>query len=155
MDVNGKWKWIYDRHVLVKRNNKSIIQGIASDITDFKDAERTVARNEKQLRSLFESMTDAVLILDRSGLLLDVAPTKREFLTRAREELVGTRLSDLFPSDDLTRTIVAIADALASERVVSIDFQLLINGCPHWCYVRLSELSIVWFLCFERFISVW
>lgn len=153
MDINGKWKWIHDRHVIVRRNNQSVIQGIASDITNFKEAERAVARNEKQLRSLFEAMTDVVLILDRNGFFLDVAPTKRQFLPRTSEEWVGTRLSDLFPSDDMSRAFAAISDALASECVVFTDFQVLINGNSLWFAFSVAPFTKDSVICVARDIT--
>lgn len=153
MDINGKCKWIYDRHSLIKRNNQRILQGVASDISNLKEAERAVARNEKQLRSLFESMTDAVLILDRSGFILDVVPTKRQFQLRTREEWVGTCVSDLFPFDDLPRAIAAIGDVLASERVLCTDVQLLINGASHWFSCTVSPLTKNSVLCVARDIT--
>ena len=151
--INTNEKLNVNNRTIVSKTNKSIMPEITSDIMSFKDANRTVKPNEKQLCPLFEFIPDTVLVLDHNGCILDVAPTKREFLTRSREELLGMRLTDLFQSDDPSQTLAAIDEALRGERNPSFDFQVLFNGNAHWFSGSIAPITQESVICVMRDIT--
>ncbi|MBK7200115.1 PAS domain S-box protein [Candidatus Amarolinea dominans] len=57
-----------------------------------KQATEALAASEMQLRALFASMQDVVLVIDREGVYRGIAPTNPALLVRPPEELLGKTL---------------------------------------------------------------
>lgn len=69
------------------------------DITGRKQAEEALQESEKRYGTLFESASDALLIHDRSGRLLDVNWAAIERLGYSREELLTMNLAEIVPPE--------------------------------------------------------
>ena len=87
-----------------------------------------VRASEQRLRTLFTPMTDVVMMLDRDGRYLDVAPTDPVFLIAPPSDLVGKKLSDVLPPDKAATLLEQIGLALATRRSVQFDYDLELNG---------------------------
>lgn len=66
-----------------------------------KNAERALFESENKYRRLIEQASDAIFILDRDGLLLEVNSRACEILGCENESLLGTNLSALFAAEEL------------------------------------------------------
>ena len=86
---NGSWKWYYDRGKITKRDDNNepvLLAGIVFDITEKKDIEQLIKRENKKLVELvnFDYLTK---ILNRRGLLnrleneIDIAIANKENLS--------------------------------------------------------------------------
>ncbi len=78
-----------------------------------KRAEDALRQSEAELRALFASMHDVVLVIDRLGVYLKIAPTNPELLVKPAEELLGKTLGDIFPpeqAETFLRTIRQVLD---------------------------------------------
>lgn len=86
---NGSWKWYYDRGKITKRDDNNepvLLAGIVFDITEKKDIEQLIKRQNKKLVELvnFDYLTK---ILNRRGLLnrleneIDIAIANKENLS--------------------------------------------------------------------------
>ena len=64
-----------------------------------KSAEEALAVSEAELRALLASMQDVVLVIDRDGVYLKIAPTNPDLLTKPPQELLGKNLRDVFSPD--------------------------------------------------------
>jgi PAS domain S-box-containing protein len=68
--------WIEARSVPQRMPDGSTLwSGFASDITERKRSERKLQESEAELRALFASMNDVILVLDAEGHYLKIAPT--------------------------------------------------------------------------------
>lgn len=67
----------------------------AKDISERKRAELALRDNEKKFRTLFESATDAIFIVDMAGNLIDVNRTAHERLGYSKHEMLAMSLSTL------------------------------------------------------------
>lgn len=67
----------------------------AKDITERKLAEQALKESEGKFRILFESATDAILILDMEGNFIDINKTAHERLGYSKEEMLSMHLSKL------------------------------------------------------------
>ncbi len=117
------------------------------DITDRVAAEEALQHSERKLRSLFASMTDVILVFDAEGRYVDIAPTQSDLLYRPPQELIGKKLTDLFPPPQAEFFLDAIHRALAADEPISLDYSLTIGGSAHWfagTATRFSENSILW-----------
>jgi PAS domain S-box-containing protein len=77
--------------------------GIATDITDRKRAEEALRASEERFRSLVEQASDGIFIADLEGKYTDANRSACQMLGYTREELIGKKITDLIPPEDLPR----------------------------------------------------
>jgi PAS domain S-box-containing protein/putative nucleotidyltransferase with HDIG domain len=81
--------WAEIRTFPVKIREKTLVLGVARDITKRKLAEETLQKNEAKYRALFECANDAVFLLDSEGKHALVNKKAAEMLGYNIEELIG------------------------------------------------------------------
>jgi PAS domain S-box-containing protein len=104
-------------------------------------------RSEKKLRSLFGSMTDVVLVFDRDGRYLEIAPTNTRLFYRPPQELLGKTVEEVVSSDLAKRVKETIHAALTSGTKANLEYQLEINSAQTWfsgMATPLTQDSVVW-----------
>ncbi len=70
---------------------------VGRDITERKQIEWSMQQSEEKFRTLFESASDALFIVDMEGHILDINAVAYERLGYTREELLSLHLSQLDP----------------------------------------------------------
>ena len=63
-----------------------------------KRAEDALRQSETELRALFSSMHDLVMVIDRDGVYRKIAPTNPELLVKPAGKLLGTNITGSFPT---------------------------------------------------------
>jgi PAS domain S-box-containing protein len=71
-----------------------LFTGIVRDITDRKHAEERIQANERRFRQLFEQSSDALLVHDDGGRIVDCNSEASRSLGYTREELLSLRIRD-------------------------------------------------------------
>ncbi|REJ65735.1 MAG: PAS domain S-box protein [Planctomycetota bacterium] len=74
------------------------VGGIGVDITDRKRAEERVLASEQRLRAILNTAADAVITIDRHGIIEAVNPATEKMFGYAERELVGKNVSVLMPT---------------------------------------------------------
>lgn len=115
--------------------------GIQRDITERKRIEDALAESEAELRVLFASMHDVVLVIDREGFYRKIAPTNPGLLVRPPSELLGKNLRDVFPSGEAELFRTVVERVLKTNQVAYIEYELLINSQPVWFESTISPLD--------------
>lgn len=77
----------------------------ARDITDRHAAEARLARSEARFRALVQNSSDVVAVIDELAFFTYVSPAIGPMLGFASDELVGTNVMHLLPSDEVTRAM--------------------------------------------------
>jgi len=98
---------------------------ISRDISERKWAEEALRESEEKFRSIFESASDCMIYLDRSGRILDANQRAVEVFGGPEREVLGkhfTRLSVLSPRQ-IPSLMSAFAKALAGKQV-TLDLQI-------------------------------
>ncbi|MBM3151030.1 MAG: GAF domain-containing protein [Chloroflexi bacterium] len=98
-------------------------------------------QSELELRALFISMTDIILVLDKDGRYLRIAPTNPSHLYKPSEELLGRRVGDLLPADTADLFLKAIHQALESGQTTKIEYPLEASGQQFWFDASISPLT--------------
>jgi PAS domain S-box-containing protein len=66
--------------------------GVGRDITNHKRLEEALRRGEEKLRTLFDSATDGLFIVDMEGYIIDVNKTAHERLGYTKEEMLSMQI---------------------------------------------------------------
>nr|WP_277882662.1 GAF domain-containing protein [Oscillatoria sp. FACHB-1406] len=108
---------------------------------------------EAELRALFAAMDDLVLIRDRQGRCLKVAPTNATSPTKPFREKVGTTLHEVLPQQTADRLLTAIAQTLDEYQTTHVEYCMKIEEREIWLDGRFSPLSANTVLIVARDIS--
>jgi len=103
----------------IRRGNKVIgSQTILRDITERKRAEKALKESEEKFRNIFESASDAMIYLDRSGRILDFNRKAVELFGGSKKELLGkhfVKVGVISPRD-IPKLLSAFAVGLAGKQ---------------------------------------
>ncbi|GAP07799.1 protein containig PAS domain S-box [Anaerolinea thermolimosa] len=114
---------------------------------EYRKASKALEASEAELRALFASMRDVVLVIDREGVYLKIAPTNPELLYRPADELLGKRLDELFPPEQAGAFLQTIRRVLETRRTEIIEYELEIGGRSIWFETSVSPMtpeSVIW-----------
>ncbi|MBN2199086.1 MAG: EAL domain-containing protein [Candidatus Aminicenantes bacterium] len=80
--------------------------------------------SESELRALFEAMNDVIIVVNREGRFLQVAPTNPDLLYLPAEDLAGKTLHDVFPPDQADRFLGYVRRTLETRKPVEAEYTL-------------------------------
>ncbi|MBN8580154.1 MAG: GAF domain-containing protein, partial [Anaerolineae bacterium] len=103
--------------------------------------------SEKNLRTLFSAMEDVVLVINKEGRYMQIAPTNPSLLIRTPDDMIGKTFHELLPRDIADMFLGKVIEALSSEGKVQFEYELAIAGQLFWFLATLSKLdenSVFW-----------
>ncbi|MBI5963575.1 MAG: PAS domain S-box protein [Chloroflexi bacterium] len=125
--------------------NNNII--ILHDVTAHKQAEGALRESESRLRGLFAAMSDIVIVYDKNGKYVSIAPTHPDLLIKPPEELIGMTLHDVFPKQEADGLRDVIQTVLKNRSTKQIEYSLPISGQTMWFAGTVSPMqddAVVW-----------
>ncbi|GEM48125.1 PAS domain-containing sensor histidine kinase [Deinococcus cellulosilyticus] len=99
------------------------------------------AVSETRIRQYLSAMTDVILVMDREGRHLEIAPTEPTLFYRPSQEMLGKTMHDLFPKVFADRFVSRIHDALQGEQEVELEYPLTLQDHEVWFGARFIPLS--------------
>ena len=102
-------------------NGEPCIQVIFRDITEKKQAEARIKKNETLFSQLFQNVPLAVVMLDEAGKVFQVNRGFEQMFGFDRNELKGRNLNDFIVPDSLRNEGIDLNNLIASNQVVSIE----------------------------------
>lgn len=81
----------------------TIMIGMVQDVTLRRQAESALRQSEQRFRALFDQAGDSIFIANAEGEYTDANLSACRMLGYTREELIGSRTSDLLPPEDVDR----------------------------------------------------
>ncbi len=131
----GETRILKFSNTLYKENGKpAFVLGNAQDITELK-------RTERELQALFEAMNDVIIVLDKNGRYLKIAPTNPSLLYRPPEELMGKTLTETFPAEQAETFLKVVRAALETKQTQKLEYILSINGQEMWFVATVSPMT--------------
>ncbi len=115
--------------------------GVATDITERKQAEEALKRSEERYRTLIQQATDGIFISDPSWNILDANPRGREMLGYTNDDTLRLNLRDIVAAEDLARLPEAIAHLQRGEEWVDEWTLLRKNGTTFPAEISGKALS--------------
>jgi diguanylate cyclase (GGDEF)-like protein/PAS domain S-box-containing protein len=130
-DTSGAWHWLSDRSVGRRDlHGDVVIEGVAADITDRKQAEQALFEEREKALVTLRSIGDAVVKADASGRVEFLNPAAEKLTGWRQEQALGHPLSDVFRIVDEHGTPVQdpLAETLASGDIVEFSNHTLLTG---------------------------
>lgn len=100
--LKGKQRWCEVSIVPFRNAAGEIVSvlGVTIDITERKNAETQLARNEVKYRTLVEQAADAIMLFDKGGSLIDVNSGAESLLGYTKEELLTMKMQDMLTAEE-------------------------------------------------------
>jgi diguanylate cyclase (GGDEF)-like protein/PAS domain S-box-containing protein len=112
------------------------VQGIARDVTERRQAAIALQNSEAELRALFAAMTDVILVLDKDGRYLKIAPTNPLLVYKPSSDLTGKTLHEVFPKDKADYFLWGVREALSKQSSVRLEYALDVGG-REYCFTAI------------------
>ncbi|MEA5467967.1 adenylate/guanylate cyclase domain-containing protein [Spirulina sp. 06S082] len=110
-------------------------------------AEAALQGSEAELRALFAAMDDIILVFDRQGTCLKIAPTKSDRSLLETQHSGNLTVRDLFPPEQAALHLHHIQEVLQTRQTVTAEYYLPINYNKRWFSANVSLLSedtVIW-----------
>ena len=97
---------------------------VKEDITERKRMSEKLAKSEAELRALFGAMQDVVMVFDRQGRYVQIAPTSTQQLYQSPQEMLGKTVFDVLPQALAQRIYDSIQEVLQTNKMVHVEYML-------------------------------
>jgi PAS domain S-box-containing protein len=122
--------------------------GISIDVSDRKQTESDLRESQADLKAayteqntLFNALTDVILVRNAEGRCLRVAPTKGVNLKGTQEEVLSKPIQEELPIEVANLILQTIRQALTTKQMASCDYILEIDGREIWFSSNISHLT--------------
>src|SRR5581483_6657064 len=127
------------------------LENIAGQLTTAlkrKQTEEALRASESEMRALFQAIPDVILVLDKDGRYVKVAPTSASNLLYLPEQnLIGKRLHEIFSRQKADEFLGHIHQALKTQKPVQFEYALLIEDHIAWfsgAAAPLTQDTVIW-----------
>ncbi|NET60767.1 MAG: CBS domain-containing protein, partial [Symploca sp. SIO2E6] len=134
---------IIERAIEIQSANKEL----ENQVWEGHLTEQKLRMSEAEIRGFFEAMADVVIICDRSGNNIKIAPTHPEHLYQPDTDIVQQTLEKLWDEEESPNSLEQIQRALDTQTIVNFEYRLFDKEEPVWFSAKISPISedtIVW-----------
>jgi PAS domain S-box-containing protein len=103
----------------IELDGRRVLFSIIHDITDRVRAERQLVESEANYRRALEHASDAIVVSDRQGVILEVNARTEEILGYAREAIVGKRLEDFVAPEERERKPLRLRELVEGRSLLA------------------------------------
>ncbi|MBI5518888.1 MAG: PAS domain S-box protein [Desulfovibrio sp.] len=141
LNAAGRQRWIRQRHVQLPLpgRNRWRLQGVSTDITELREAQQSIRRNEESYRQLIELWPDLVM------LTVNLDAGRHEYVSPSMERVLGYAPQEFYDNPGLGMGVVAprwqqkawgwIADIKNGKLEPYYEFELVHkNGEHRWIH---------------------
>ncbi|MBW2604384.1 MAG: PAS domain S-box protein [Deltaproteobacteria bacterium] len=118
----GSIYWIQERGQIVCNDKREIeyVSGVFFDITDNKKAQEKLRKSEEMARALLNATTDAVVLLNQEGMILDINDTYAQKFQKTPDEMLGLCIWYLVSHEVAGLRMVNVNKVFRTDRPVRI-----------------------------------
>ncbi|MEJ1929434.1 PAS domain S-box protein [Nostoc sp. NIES-2111] len=113
----------------------------------YQQALKALKASEAELQGLFKVMIDVVLVVDRQGRYLKVAPTSTDKLYFPPKDLIGKTAHEVLPTHLADKFINLIGQTLATQQPSECEYSLQIGNKEIWFHAKVAPISpetVIW-----------
>ena len=100
-----------------------------------------IRSDEKELKALFGSLQNLVIVFNKNGEYEKIVQTNSPMLIRPGKELIGKSVYDVFNKEEAELFHNGIKKCIESKELVVLDYKIEINSELRWFQARISYLS--------------
>ena len=126
---------------LYEVSHRKVVQCHFRDLAGWILTDETLPPAEAELRALFASMSDVVLIIDRLGVYRKIAPTKPGLLNKPPHEMLGKGLRDVFPPEQADAFLRTVKQVLETGETAGIEYELPLGRRRVWFSASISRMD--------------
>lgn len=120
----------------------SCIDGVMTDISDRKRVEEALKSSEAEMRALIAAMPDTIIIYDREGRCLEIAPTSPiDQLIKPAKDQINRTVYESLPTEQAAVHHQYIIESLTTQRTLTLEYSLAIAEQERWFSASVSPLS--------------
>lgn len=109
------------------------------DVTDQREAELALRQSETLFRTVVQTMSDFVMIVDRQGMTRYVSPAVEEVLGRRAEDLIGISAFSFVHPDDLPQVVGAFQHVLNNPARIPAALFRSRHADGSWRYIEATS----------------
>lgn len=120
---DGSVIWVSKNISAVRDKAGRIIyyQGFAADITELKHVQEELYDREQRIRGMLNATSDAVFLLDRTGLIVDCNCTSAQRRRMNIEDMLGRSIYDFLSPRAASRRRIALQNVFATRKMVRFE----------------------------------
>ena len=122
-DGDNVWRETFLAPIYLPDGRVEEVTGISHDVTQKKLQEIALKESEEKFRDIFESFQDVYVRADRSGNIVMVSPSVKEFAGYNPDEILGEHIDSYFFND--AKTIENIKVLIAQGQVRGFETQIV------------------------------
>ncbi len=123
---NGETLWATETVTSIQYKGRRAVLGNVMDITERKRAEEALKQSKDQLRKMFESVSDGILVIDLNGVITEVNQRILEMHGyKSKGELFGKSALKLVAPRDHESITANMRQAIKEETMRGVEYTLL------------------------------
>jgi PAS domain S-box-containing protein len=148
IDINEEAKWfsVFINEIKSKHGSKLIV---IRDVTSFIKMENDLAASEEYYKTLWKSIPDMLFVSNKDGVILDIKADVRDLYFRPTF-LLGKKYQDILPNTIISLYDNAIKNALATNEIAELNYELKLKSEIRNFHSRVTALSNDKLLCVTR-----
>ena len=126
---------------------EAINQELQREINRRKLLEQKLCTSEAQLRAIFETMTDIVLVINTQESNITVAPTNPALLYEPDADIIGQTIQQFLLGAQAQTFLSQIREVLETQQTVNFEYSLPIGDSEVWFAAKISPFtsdSVIW-----------
>ncbi|MBN2860983.1 MAG: PAS domain S-box protein [Sphaerochaetaceae bacterium] len=138
-DGNSRWVWVNGRGVY-ESGTLSFIEGFITDVTERRQMEEELRRNEEKYRSLIESLDVSIMIIDEQGVYQYMNEVGAASFSLPPEEFIGKCVSDIFPAPYSRDILSAVHQVLQDNSGQDFTSEYTVDSQERWFKVSMQPI---------------
>ena len=111
----------------MRLGDQLLFVGVVSDITEKKQAEEELQRSNEKNRALINAIPDVMFRVSGDGVFFEYTATNNVAMSIPPQAFIGKRAAEVLPADVAALCISQIAQALRTNEVLTLVYQLATN----------------------------
>jgi len=141
---SGKIKWIESYGKELQLNGRIATYAALMDVTEKMEAEKKIKESEEKYRNLFDTSPNAIILMDKKGLIIDCNLTTKLMLGYTKEDLIGENYLKLQAFSPTIKPLERIK-VMDPKKTIHRQLELQVkkkDGSPAWITAQTSNIKI-------------